>query len=645
MTTVPSYQSAARSPATRYPLRLLRHTFPGRADPTVTSTASPAHPPASQARPGATLVEHFQRQLTTRPNAPSLRFMAAGRWVTITWEQFGAASRRLAAFLAAEGVPEQAHVAIWSGNRPEWHIADMAILSLRTRPVPVYLTLSPDQAAYVLDHSESLVAFVENVALLERLLSVRAQIPSLRRVVVIEGLEQPSADGFAIPWAEALRRGTDAMERTSTELARRAASVSLDDIATLIYTSGTTGPPKAVMLTHANAAAAAASTAQFIDAGETDRVLSYLPLAHIAERNVSEFRSYVYGNVTYFAVSMDRLGEHLRDVHPTQFFAVPRIWEKMAASVRSQVLATPGVRGRLARWALAVGEKRSAVRQRGETPSASLERRHRLADKLVLSKVRLAMGLDQARILASGAAPIAPDVLRFFDAVGLEIDEVYGQTENTGLATMNRPGRARFGTVGVSVPDSELRIAEDGEILVRSGMVFAGYYKDPEATRATMTEDGFLATGDVGEVDADGYLRITDRKKDLIITAGGKNISPSNIETALKRHELVANAVVIGDRRPYVTALITLDPDAVRAFAGRRGIAADSPAIHDKVQRHVDEVNEHLAHVEQVKRWTLLAADFQVGVELTPTLKVKRKVVNERYATEIDALYSAATKA
>jgi long-chain acyl-CoA synthetase len=243
-------------------------------------------------------------------------------------------------------------------------------------------------------------------------------------------------------------------------------------------------------------------------------------------------------------------------------------------------------------------------------------------------------------VLASGAAPIAPDVLRFFDAVGLEIDEVYGMTENTGLCSMNRPGRARFGTVGPSVPDSELRIAEDGEILCRSRMVFAGYHKDPEATGATMTADGWLMTGDVGEVDADGFLRITDRKKDLIITAGGKNIAPSNVETALKRHSLVANAVVIGDRRPYVTALITLDPDAVAAFARAHGVGADSPLVREELQRHVDEVNGHLSHVEQVKRWALLAHDFEVGVELTPTLKVKRKVVAERYAADIEELYT-----
>jgi long-chain acyl-CoA synthetase len=605
----------------------------------VTSTAPTAATPASSVPAGATLVEHFQRQLATRPAAPSMRFMGSGRWITITWEQFGAAARRIAAFLAAEGVAEQGHVGIWSGNRPEWHIADMAVLSLRTCPVPVYLTSSAAQAGYVLAHSEAAVVFVENPALLERLLSVRAELPALRRVVVIEGLEQASADGFAVPWSEALRRGDQELGRLRGELDRRSSAVALDDVATLIYTSGTTGPPKAVMLTHANVAAAVASTSQFIHVDENDRVLSYLPLAHIAERNVSEFRSYVYGNVTYFAVSIDKLGEHLRDVRPTQFFAVPRIWEKMAAGIRGQVSATSGLRGRLLRWAIAVGERRSDLRQRGAAVSGLLQRRYALADKLVLSKLRAALGLDQAHLLASGAAPIAPDVLRLFDAVGLEIDEVYGQTENTGLATMNRPGQARFGTVGPVLPDCELRIAEDGEILTRSGMVFAGYYKDPEATRATMTGDGFLATGDVGDVDAKGYLRITDRKKDLIITAGGKNIAPSNIETALKRHPLVANAVVIGDRRPYVTALITPDPEAVGAFIAQRGVAADSPQVREELQRHVDEVNAQLANVEQVKRWLLLPRDFEVGAELTPTLKVKRREVNERYAAEIEALY------
>jgi long-chain acyl-CoA synthetase len=614
----------------------------------VTSTATPVHAPQSDALSGSTLVEHFQRQLSTRPDAPSLRFMGGSRWVTITWGQFGAAARRIAAYLVEEGVAEQAHVAIWSANRPEWHIADMAVLSLRVRPVPIYLTLAADQASYVLGHSETQVIIVENPALLAKVLEVRGELPQLRRVVVIDGLDQATADGFAIPWSQALHRGEQALARHDAELDRRAAAVGMDDIATLIYTSGTTGPPKAVMLSHGNIAAAARSVAQFIDAGPDDRMLSYLPLAHIAERMTSEFRSYVYGNITYFAVSVDRIGEHLRDVRPTGFFGVPRIWEKMAAAVRGQIIATPGVKGRLARWALHVGERFADVRQRGGEPGPLMSFQHSLADRVVLSKLRVALGLDQARIMASGAAPIAPDVLRFFAALGLEIDEVYGQTENTGLCSMNRPHHARFGTVGPSVPDSEMRLAEDGEILVRSPMVFAGYYKDPEATAATMSEDGFLYTGDVGEIDADGYLRITDRKKDLIITAGGKNISPSNIETALKRHPLIANAVVIGDRRPYVTALITLDADAARAFAAQNGIApaavlAEAPAIREAVDRHVAEVNHHLANVEQVKRWKVLPRDFEIGVELTPTLKVKRKVVAERYARDVEQLYPGAT--
>ena len=617
----------------------------------MTSTATPVPAPATRTPQGATLVAHFRRQVADRPNSPSLRFMGAGgHWVTITWGQFGAAAGRIAAYLVDEGVAEQAHVAIWSNNRPEWHIADLAVLSLRARPVPVYLTLSAEQAGYVLAHSEAQVAFVENVALLDKLREVRDKLPALRRVVVIDGLDQPSEDGFAIPWTAALHRGEQALARHAAELDRRAAAVSMDDVATLIYTSGTTGPPKAVMLTHANIAAAVASVAQFIDAYDTDRVLSYLPLAHIAERMISEFRSYVYGNVTYFALSVDKLGEHLRDIRPTAFFGVPRIWEKMAGAVRAQVAATPGIKGRLAQWAIRVGERRSGVRQRGGQAGGLLGVQHSLADRVVLGKMRAALGLDQARILASGAAPIAPDVLRFFDALGLEIDEVYGQTENTGLCSMNRPGRARFGTVGPSVPDSELRIAEDGEILVRSGMVFAGYYKDAEATAETMDAEGFLLTGDVGEVDAQGFLRITDRKKDLIITAGGKNISPSNIETALKRHPLVANAVAIGDRRPYVTALLTLDVEAARAFVAQHGAnlapgasLAEVPLIREEVDRHVGEVNSHLAHVEQVKRWKLLPTDFEIGVELTPTLKVKRKVVDEVHARDIAALYPGAT--
>jgi long-chain acyl-CoA synthetase len=597
------------------------------------TTRAPASPARAAEPPAATstLVEQFRRQLSERPDRPSLLLRAGGRWAPISWRQFGEAARRLSAWLVEEGVGEHGHVAIWSSNRPEWHIADMAVLCARCRPVPVYLTVSADQAAFVLGHSGAEVAVVESPATLERLLSVRDRLPALRRIVVLDAAEPVSADGLVISWEEALNRGQAVLDARSSELERRAASVESEDVATLIYTSGTTGPPKAVMLTHANVIAGVRAVMSLQPAYDDDRILSYLPLAHIAERLASEFRSYVIGNPTWFT-SIERLGEDLREVRPSVFFGVPRVWEKMAARILGEVERQPSGRRLLGRWAIATGERVADLRQAGRPVPARLGARHALADRLVLSKVRAALGFDRARVLASGAAPIAPEVLRFFLALGLEICEVYGLSETTGATTFNRPGHARFGTVGPALPGIEVRLAGDGEILVRGATVFAGYHRDPAATAEVML-DGWFATGDVGELDAEGNLRITDRKKDLIITAGGKNISPSNIETALKNHALIANAVVIGDRRPYLSALITVDP----VEAAARDLSA--AAVRDAVAAHVEAVNAGLANVERVRRWTLLDHDFSVGDELTPTMKVRRKVVAERYAAEIEANY------
>ena len=584
-----------------------------------------APPPA----PNSTLVEQFRRQVAGRPDSPAMYMRAGGRWAPISWRLFGDAARRLSAWMLEEEIAEHTHVAIWSGNRPEWHIADVAVLSCRCRPVPVYLTVSAEQAAYVLGHSESQIAVVEGPELLGRVLSVRDRLPALRRIVVIDGPEAVSEDGFVISWEEALRRGQAALAGRSIELERRAAAVVSEDVATLIYTSGTTGPPKAVMITHGNVIAGVIAVMSLEPAYADDRILSYLPLAHIAERLASEFRQYVIGNPTWFT-SIEALPTDIREIRPNVFFGVPRVWEKIAARIRAEVEALPGRRRRIGLWAFAIGERAGDLRQAGKPVPPFLAARHRLADRLVLSRVRAALGLDDAQALASGAAPISLEVLRFFNGLGLEIDEVYGLSETTGATTFNRPGHARFGTVGPPLPGVEVRIAADGEILVRGATVFAGYHKDPEATAAIL-QDGWLHTGDVGELDADGYLRITDRKKDLIITAGGKNISPSNIETALTRHPLIANAVVIGDRRPYVTSLITIDPTEVAAY----------PDVRGEVERHVEAVNATLANVERVRRWTILDHDFAVGDELTPTMKVKRKVVAEKYAVEIEANYPA----
>ena len=593
-------------------------------------------PDPSGRRP-ATLVEHFGRQVRERGPAAALCFRSGDRFATISWSHFGQAGRRWSAFLLDEGVEPQAHVAIWSGNRPEWHIADIGILNVRARPVPVYLTLSADQAGYVLAHSESRVVVVENPTLRDRVLEVRGSLPALRRIVVIEGQERAADDGLVVSWQEALDRGDRALERRGRELDERVASVTLDDVATLIYTSGTTGPPKAVLLTHGNVDAAVWALDEFASATPDTRVVSHLPLAHIAERLSTEFRSYVYGHPVYFVDTIANLGERLREVRPGRFFTVPRVWEKMAQQVQKGVAELPQPRRTLARWALARGASAADAGRTG--------RDAKLADRLVLRRLRALLGLDQATILASGAAPIAADVLRFFRSIGLEVLEVYGQTEDTGLTSMNRPGRQRIGTVGEVFRGNEVRIAEDGEILVRGGTVFAGYYKDADATGETLVE-GWLHTGDVGDLE-NGALRITDRKKDLIITAGGKNISPSNIEGELQQSPLVAHAVAIGDRRPFVSALLTLDAEEARHFAREHSLPDDveqlaqQPALHDEIMRHVKQVNTHLSQVEQVKRWTLLAHDFEVGDELTPTLKVKRKVVAEKYAGEIESLYSS----
>jgi long-chain acyl-CoA synthetase len=603
-----------------------------------TQTAAPLVGEGRSEGPAArhgTLVDHFRRQVAERGASPSLCYRAGGRYNAITWADFGQAARRWSSFLLGEGVEEQAHVAVWASNRPEWHIADMGILSIRARPVPVYLTLSAEQAGYVLGHSESRVAVVENPTLRDRVLEVREQLPALRRLVVMEGQDAPSADGFVLSWQDVLARGDELAPANDAELERRAAAVTLDDVATLIYTSGTTGPPKAVLLTHGNVAAAIWALDEFASATPETRVVSHLPLAHIAERLSTEFRSYVYGHPVYFVDGIANLGARLREVRPEMFFTVPRVWEKMAMQVQKGVAELPQPRRALARWALKRGE--AAVESGGSGRDA------KLADRLVLSKLRALLGFDQANILASGAAPISADVLRFFRTIGLEVLEEYGQTEDTGTTSMNRPGQQHIGTAGTVFRGNEIRIADDGEILVRGGSVFAGYYKDEAATAETLI-DGWLHTGDVGELN-DGVLRITDRKKDLIITAGGKNISPSNIESELKQIPLVGHAVAIGDRRPFVSALLTLDPDEAKDYAKAHQLPDDlaalssNDAVQDEIGRRVAGVNARLSQVEQVKKWTLLPGDFEIGDELTPTLKVRRKVVSEKYAEQIDGLY------
>jgi long-chain acyl-CoA synthetase len=586
----------------------------------------------------------FLHQAASRADKPAMFHRAGDRWTPIAWSAYAHSARELAAFFISAGLNEEEHVAIWSFNRPEFLIASTAAMLARACTAPLYQTLSAQEAAYVLAHSDSPIAVVENEELLTRVLQQREGLPALQRVVLMEGAVPAGSEAFVISWAEAMRRGSDALPQVAHDLDRRIHAVQSTDVATLVYTSGTTGPPKAVMATHGNLIAAINALGPVVDLSSDDRVLSYLPLAHILERLNSEVRLYSAGNALWFAASLATMPEELRDLRPTCFVGVPRVWEKMAATINATIEALPSTRRRVARWAIAVGEQAVDRSQRRERSTLSLRLRHRVADRLVLRHIRERTGLDQAHTLITGAAPIAVHVLRFFHALGLEVLEGYGMSEIMTVTTVNQRGHARLGTVGQVVSGVELRIADDGEICMRGDVLFAGYYKDPAATVEAVI-GGWLHTGDTGELDSDGYLRITDRKKDLIITAGGKNVAPSNIEDAL-RSELIATPVVIGDRRPYIAALLTLDRSGAELFARTHGLPArmaelvKHPALLDEVHKRVEAVNRHLADVEKVRRWLVLPEEFEIGVELTPTFKMRRKVIAERYAAEIDSLYA-----
>jgi long-chain acyl-CoA synthetase len=595
-----------------------------------------------------TLVQLFLRQVELRADRPAMFHRLDDHWAPITWAEYAQQARALAAFFMSSGLQEEGHVAIWSFNRPEFIITSTATMLARASTAPLYQTLSAEEAAYVLAHSEAPIAVVENAALLAKVLEVRDRLPALRHIVLMRGTPADTDPDIVISWAEALSRGGEALPNLGQELDMRIESVQPSDLATLVYTSGTTGPPKAVMATHHNLVAAIDALGPAVQLSPDDRVLSYLPLAHILERINSEVRLYSAGSPLWFASSLAAMPAEVRDLRPTCFVGVPRVWEKMGATINATIDEMPPTRRRLARWAIGVGRRVVDRRQRDEPVNALLKMQHAIADRLVLHRIRIATGLDQAHTLITGAAPISVSLLRFFHSLGLEILEGYGMSENMSTTSVNPHGHARFGSVGKAVAGVEISIADDGEILMRGDEVFAGYFKDPVSTAETVV-DGWLHTGDIGDLSADGYLHITDRKKDLIITAGGKNISPTNIEDAL-RSSLIANPVVIGDRRPYISALLALDMSVLQAFAARHGLGAPSrelvshPLVLGEVQQWVDTVNRNLANVEQVRRWALLPSEFSVGVELTPTFKVRRKVVAERYAMQIEELYAPRTE-
>jgi long-chain acyl-CoA synthetase len=504
-------------------------------------------------------------------------------------------------------------------------------------PAGIYTTNSPTECRYIIGHSEAPLVVVENQSQLDKILQVRGDLPNLRHIVVIDG-EVPD-DPMVMTWDAFMAAGS---EVDDAALEQRMMALEGEGLATLIYTSGTTGPPKGVMLSHDNLAWTPAQVMAPLGISVDDRVLSYLPMSHIAEQLFTIHAPAVAGFPVYYAESIEKLADNLKEVEPTVFFAVPRVWERFHAGVDAELSKATGAKAKVLGWARGIGTKVTDLHNRGEEPGGLLGIQYKLADRLVFAKAAHALGLGKARILISSAAPLAPEIKAYFAALNLNVLEVYGQSEDTGPTTINLPGRNRVDSVGPAFPNVAVKIAEDGEILVKGRNVFLGYYKEPEATAETM-KDGWLYSGDLGEFDADGFLHITGRKKDIIITAGGKNVAPKPLESGLKLHPLISEAVVIGDRRKFLSVVVTIDEEAATVFMAERSIEGPvhtSDDIAAEVQAAIDELNKDFARVEQLKKFAILPRQLSIeGGELTPTLKVKRNKVNEHFADEIDAMY------
>jgi long-subunit acyl-CoA synthetase (AMP-forming) len=583
-----------------------------------------------------TLCETFQRTVAAAPAAVALR--SSDDSVRLTWRQYADRVRTIAAGLAALGVRRGDTVGLMLTNRPEFHLVDTAALHLGAAPFSIYNTLAPEQISYLFGNAGNTVVVCEQ----QFLEQIRKAQPgtAVEHIVCVDGagddvitladLEANPAPGFDF------------------EASWRA--VGPDDLLTIIYTSGTTGPPKGVELTHANMLAELDATTGIVPSGLGDVVISYLPDAHVANRWGAHYQSMFTGMEIVTLADLKQLITVLPRIRPTFFGAVPQVWYKLKAGIEAQLAAEQSpVKKKLAQWALDAGRRKVQLDVRHERVPLALAVQHRVADALVLGKVRAALGLDRVRIAASGAAAIDPDALEFVLALGIPCCELWGMSELSCAATMNPPDAIRIGTVGTAVKGVELSLAEDGELLVRGPLVMKGYRNDPEKTAETVDADGWLHTGDIATIDDDGYVRIVDRKKELIINAAGKNMSPANIEGAIKvACPLAGSAVAIGDDRPYVVALITLDPDVATAFAAAHGITdtspaalAADPAIRAAVDAGIKAANERLSRVEQIKKFTILPYFWEPGGdEVTPTMKLKRRPISAKYAADIEALYA-----
>jgi long-chain acyl-CoA synthetase len=607
--------------------------LPGYASKVTETVDAPSAAPSASTR--RTIAQLWLDAIAAGRSNPAYLVEAEEGWQEVSWQQADERVRDYANGLLARGVRKGENVALLARNSLDWALVDFALARIGAVGVPVYASSSPRDVGYLLAHSESVAIVCEDAAQLAKVEAVTEELPALEHVLTFHDL-----DGLAA-------HGRDYGAAHPAALDEAAAAIGEDDLFTIIYTSGTTGPPKGCMLSNRNYF----EMATVVDKMERtyyrpdDVMLLYLPLAHNYGRLMLLLGAHVGFTIAFLPDPL-RVAEALPHVRPTLLPSVPRVYEKVHTAVVARFDAATGAKKRLIDWALSVGREISRLEAAGEPVPAGLRRKQRIADKLVFSKVRDAFG-GRLRMPGSGGAPLSKEIMEFFDAVGIRITEGYGLTECTTACSVNVPDSYRFGSVGKPLPGFEVRIAEDGEIELRSPTVFQGYFKDPEATAAVLGDDGWLKTGDIGELDGDGFLHITDRKKDILVTAGGKNVAPQNIENDLKTSKYVSQALVIGDKRPYVAALVTLDPGEVGRWAAENGVDGDNASyasderVRELLQSAVDDANRDRSRFEQIKRFAILPRDFTMeDGEITPTLKLRRRTVHEHFADEIEALYA-----
>ncbi len=594
-----------------------------------------------------TIVDSFEQNASRFGDRAALHWKEGDDWKSLSWVEYRETVNEVAAGLQALGVESGHFVAVIAGNRPEHVIADLGAIHTGATAVTLYSTLTAPQIRYIVNDCGAKVAILENLDFMKRFEEIRSDLPDLEHIVLMEGANQFEASDHVLSWDDLVALGKERLVDDPETVSTAVAAIEPDQLATLIYTSGTTGDPKGVMISHRNVVFTAEAIRRGASLPMHSRMVSYLPLAHIAERMASHYVGIYLCGETFFCPDLSNVLEYIQRAQPQLFVGVPRVWEKFAIRLKGRFDEATGLRGKLLHRAVALGEKRVTAEQEGRSLGPVSKIQHDLLDKVVLGKVRDQLGMGDLFMAISAAAPIDPGLIAFFQGLGLPLFELYGMSETSGPATTARPGANKIGTVGPPIPGVEVRVEDDGEVLMRGGVISPGYWRLPEATVATFDDDGWLHSGDLGTLDGDGNLSIVGRKKEIIINAAGKNIAPAKLETILGNHPLISKPCMLGDGRKYLTLIVALDAEEAPVWAEANGVAYENlgdfsrdEKVIAEIERAVDDANEQVSQVEQIKKFFIVPDEWTPeSGEVTPSLKLKRRVVEEKYVDDIEALY------